>query len=194
MRLILYQTPLHTAHEADTLPAELPRQLSCLGRIRAIKLKCSQSNLISNSKSILRSGSNKYIYISLPVPHPFYLLSSPSSSFILHLFTLHSSLPQSLTLFLSLAPSLPLSLILSLTSSLNHSFTHSLTHSLTQCFFTHSFFHSLTLSLNHYFPHSLTRSLTHSLTPSSLTHSLLPHSPTPPPFPSLSLSRHRFTK
>ena len=38
--------PQYTAYEADALPTELPRQLSCLGRIKAIRDKGNQSNLI----------------------------------------------------------------------------------------------------------------------------------------------------
>ena len=37
--------PRHTAYEADALPTELPRQLSWLGRIKAIQGKGNQSNL-----------------------------------------------------------------------------------------------------------------------------------------------------
>ena len=35
----------HTAYEADALTTELPRQLSWLGRIKAIQGKGNQSNL-----------------------------------------------------------------------------------------------------------------------------------------------------
>ena len=35
----------HTAHETDALPTELPRQLSWLGRIKAIQDKANHSNL-----------------------------------------------------------------------------------------------------------------------------------------------------
>ena len=37
--------PQYTAYEADALPIELPRQLSWLGRIKAIQGKGNQSNL-----------------------------------------------------------------------------------------------------------------------------------------------------
>ena len=37
--------PRHTAYEADALPTELLRQLSWLGRIKAIQVKGNQSNL-----------------------------------------------------------------------------------------------------------------------------------------------------
>ena len=33
--------PRHTTYEADALPTELPRQLSCLGRIKAIIIRAT---------------------------------------------------------------------------------------------------------------------------------------------------------